>query len=142
MGLKAPLPLFARAELNLPPDFDADVASLNLLLREPMAHVGLEDNDIFVELFDGEHKLRGLDDEVNTRPLHNPVMWFVECTHGLAIFGADATAGEDVDALLHDLAHAVFRAYCAIREVSCNDDTAGISALGLEGLLGGFAGQE
>lgn len=134
----APRAPFMRDQLELPAELEGTVSEVNLLLREPMAHVGLEHLDVFVEMFDGEEKVRGLPDEVLTRPAFAPAMWFVEITEGLAIFGAEEVQSCVPSALVPGVALAVTAAFAAAHGLDASSEVElriGALTLGFGALL-------
>lgn len=105
-------------ELPLDNPWDPGVSELNLLARPFLELADLDDLDVFVELWEGDEKLRGLPDTRNTRPGHRPAVWFDTIDEGLCILGAEAGAVGDARRCISDMAHAVARAFWAARGVA------------------------
>jgi len=109
--------LVVKEELPLDNPWDPGVSEVNLLLRAIMSAVGLAALDVFVELFDGDEKLRGLADTDKKRPPHQPAVWFDTLDDGLCYFGAEAGAIDDAHACVAACAEAVAEAAWAAWEL-------------------------
>ncbi len=106
-----------REELPLDDPWDPGVSELNLLVRPFMERAGLDDLDVFVELWDGDEKLRGLPDDNKGRPAHRPALWFDSVVEGLCIFAAEEAAVRQRDATIASAAAAVASAFLDQRRV-------------------------
>ena len=100
-----------REELPIDDPWDPGVSELNLLLRPFMERAGLDDLDVFVELWDGDEKIRGLPDDNKGRPAHRPALWFDTVVEGLCIFAAEEQAVTDLERCLASASAAVASAF-------------------------------
>jgi len=119
---------FGIGSLDVPADYSGDIGEINWLLRDPMAHAGLDVLDVYIELYEDGEKIRGLPDAAE-RPAHNPALWFVEIVEGLCIFGADGPSCVHVDAMMTDMASAVAAAFAAHHTLSYSHEAL-VDALG------------
>lgn len=112
-------------ELPIDDPWDPGVSELNLLARPFMERAGLDALDVFVELWDGDEKLRGLPDDNKGRPPHRPAMWFDSAVEGLCIFAAEEAAVREVRPTVASAAAAVAAAFLDQRGVDL--ESAGLS---------------
>lgn len=128
--------------LDVTHPFEADVASLNLLARGPLAHLGMAHLDVYFEEWDGTVKLHGMPGAKKVRPADRPSIWFDSLFDNLCVFAVE----EESIAALHQataaLAPACVDAFCAFHALP--DDAwprqneerlAAVHALGLGPLL-------
>lgn len=92
---------FALSSLDVTTPFEPDVASLNLLARPPLAHVGLDGVDVYFEEWDGAVKLHGMPGQRKVRPPGQPAIWFDSLFDNLCVFAVEE---QSIQSLAHALA--------------------------------------
>lgn len=127
----------AASKVHVEAPWPGDVSAVNLMLRAPMEHIGASDLDVFVEMFDGDEKIRGL--PAGARPAHTrAAVWFDQVVEGLCVFAADEQQVQNRALALHGVAVAVTEV-CAHRNgivLTPEDDARALAvAAGLGRLL-------
>ncbi len=123
-GAERPAHELDRDAVHVEHPWPGDVSALNLMLRAPMAHIGAEHLDVFVEMFDGDEKVRGLAQGGRPARTRAPV-WFDQIVEGLCVFAADEPQVQNRALALHGAAVAVAEVYAQCHTIGLAPDDDG-----------------